>query len=162
MKSLFLVLLLSAVAPFSPLVAQAQTRDTAAEREVMATVQRLFDGMRAGDSAVVRSVFHPEARLLTTGTRDGEPFLETGSIDQFAAAVGTPHEVTFDERIWNVEVRVDDHLATAWMDYAFYLGDRLSHCGVNAFQLFRTRQGWRVIGVTDTRRREGCKAPPAS
>ncbi len=131
-----------------------------AEQEVMATVQRLFDGMRAGDSTVVRSVFHPSARLVSVGMREGAPVLREDAIDAFVAAVGTPHDEVWDERIWNTQVRVDGNLATAWMDYAFYLGERLSHCGVNAFQLFRGPEGWRIIQIADTRRREGCQTPP--
>ncbi len=126
----------------------------------MATVQRLFDGMRAGDSTVVRSVFHADARLVTTGVREGRPVIQEVAVDQFVAAVGTPHEEVWDERIWNPQVRVDDNLATAWMDYAFFLGECFSHCGVNAFQLFRSPEGWKIIQIADTRRRDGCQAPP--
>lgn len=150
-------LLLLTVALALPAAAAAQTP----EQEVRATVQRLFDGMRAGDSTAVRSVFHPSARLLTAGVRDGRPALQESTVDPFVAAVGTPHDQVWDERIWDLEVRVDDNLATAWMKYAFYLGDRFSHCGVNAFQLFRAPEGWKIILLTDTRRREGCQ-PPAS
>lgn len=132
--------------------ARAQS-DAAAVRR---TVQTLFDGMRAGDSTMVRSVLHPEARFLTTGERDGRPVLQKGGVDGFVEAVGTPHEAVWDERIGNLTIQIDDRLAAAWMDYSFYLGDRFSHCGVNAFQLFKTAEGWRVIQITDTRRTEGC------
>ncbi|HEV2130128.1 MAG TPA: nuclear transport factor 2 family protein [Longimicrobiaceae bacterium] len=130
-----IALLLILLAFPSPAVAQTP------EQEVMATVQRLFDGMRAGDSTVVRSVFYPGARLVSVGMREGAPMLREDAIDAFLAAVGTPHDEVWDERIWNTEVRVDGNLATAWMDYAFYLGERFSHCGVNAFQLFRGSDG---------------------
>ena len=54
-------------------------------------------------------------------------------------------------------VHIDGHMATAWTPYAFYLGGDLSHCGVNAFQLFNGKDGWKIIRITDTRRREGCE-----
>ena len=124
------------------------------EDEVQAVIERMFDGMRAGDSTMVRSVFHPEARLMTTFTRDGKPMVHGGNIDGFVEAVGQPHDQVWDERISDVEIRIDDNLATAWMKYAFYLGDTFSHCGVNAFQLARTEEGWKVIQIADTRRKE--------
>ena len=130
-----------------PLAAQ-----TPVEVEVRGVIDHLFDGMRAGDSAVVRSTMHPEARLVTTAIRDGAPALRVESIDDFIRAVGTPHDAVWDERISAVEVRVDEPLATAWMDYRFYAGERFSHCGVNAFQLFRAADGWKIIQITDTRR----------
>lgn len=142
----FLALVLLAATP-------AGAQDDAGA-EVRLVIERLFEGMRSGDSTMVRSVFHPDARLLTTAVRDGDPVVQVGSIDEFVRAVGTPHDEVWDERISNLEIRVDDPLATAWMDYRFHLGDTFSHCGVNAFQLFRSEQGWRVLQITDTRHRE--------
>lgn len=150
--------LLAALSLLPPPRLAAQAADAGA----MSAVQRLFDGMRAGDSAAVRAAFHPDVVLLTTANREGAPVLQKGSVDAFANAVGAPHEEVWDEQIRNAEVRTDDNLATAWMDYAFYIGDTLSHCGVNAFQLFRGAQGWQIIAVTDTRRREGCEPIPRS
>ncbi len=163
------LLLLGACAPAAPGTGASGTTQpalrasapTSAEQQaVMATVVRLFDGMRASDTTVMRSAFHPSARLQTTGMRDGAPVVQSVSIDQFLAGIARPHDEVYDERIWNAEVRVDDNLATAWMNYAFFVGERLSHCGVNAFQLFRAPAGWQIIQVTDTRRQQGCQAPP--
>lgn len=156
MRILLLLLVAILVLPVPRLAAQD------AEAEVMATVRHLFDGMRAGDSTAVRAAFHPEAVVMTTGQKDGKPVLQKVSIDRFVGAVGAPHDEVWDERIRNPEIRIDDGLATVWMDYAFHLGDRLSHCGTNAFQLFRAPEGWKITAVTDTRRREGCPEIPRS
>lgn len=140
-------------------VAHAQTPAPTPEEAVRAVIDQLFDGMRAGDSTMVRAVFHPAAALHTTAFREGKPFLHEGSIDRFVTAVGTPHDEVWDERIWDVEIRVDDNLATAWVPYAFYAGDAFSHCGVNAIQLVKEEAGWRMLKLTDSRRREGCDLP---
>ena len=141
-----------------PVPAWAQADDEAAVRAV---VDRLFDAMRAADSAGVRSVLHPKARLISVTESDGQPTIEIlDSMDGFINAVGTAHEETWDERIWDVEVRIDGRLATVWANYAFYVGDRLSHCGVDAFQLFNDVDGWKIFEIADTRRREGCEPPP--
>jgi ketosteroid isomerase-like protein len=138
----------------------AQTDDE--RTAIIATIQKLFDGMRAGDSAAVRSVFDPSARLQTTYTsREGVPSLRTETIDGFVAAIGTPHDEVWDERIWSYDVRIDGLLATAWTEYTFNAGEKMSHCGVNAFQLFKTAGGdWKIIQITDTRRRTNCQTEP--
>ncbi|MEX1055128.1 MAG: nuclear transport factor 2 family protein [Rhodothermales bacterium] len=138
------------------LVLAAPAAAQSPEDDARAVIDRMFDGMRSGDSTMVRSVFHSDARLMTTFTREGKPMLQTGSIDGFVKAVGTPHDEVWDERIWDVEINVDDNLASAWMKYAFYLGNTFSHCGVNAFQLAKTESGWKVIQVADTRRAVAC------
>ncbi|MEI2720897.1 MAG: hypothetical protein V9E87_12310 [Gemmatimonadales bacterium] len=61
-----------------------------------------------------------------------------------------------DERIYDPEIRIDGGLATVWTFYAFFVGERLSHCGVDAFQLARTSEGWKIIALADSRQTTGC------
>ncbi|HYO47547.1 MAG TPA: nuclear transport factor 2 family protein [Gemmatimonadota bacterium] len=148
---------LAAVLAGLPSRAIAQEAEEAA---VMAVVEALFDAMRAGDSTAMRAVLHPSATGATAFVRDGVPTLtREASLDGFVQAVGTAHEDVWDERIWDSEVRVDGPLATAWMQYAFYAGETFSHCGVDAFQLFKGEEGWKILHIADTRRREGCDTP---
>lgn len=149
MKNILLLFL------FLPLALSAQTGEELAA--VKAPIQLLFDGMRAGDSTMLRQAFLPGARLQTAyKDKDGQPQLADEAIGNFIEAVGTPHEKTFNEQIWSYDIRIDGLLATAWTEYTFFLGDQLSHCGVNAFQLFQSADGWKISHITDTRRREGC------
>lgn len=131
--------------------AQAATPDP----EIQRTITRMFDAMRARDTAALRSVFDTSARLVTTFTREGRPVMRSLAIERFIQAIGAA-PVTPDERIYDVEVRQHDNLATVWTRYVFYAGEQLSHCGYDAFQLFKSEQGWKVIAIADTQRREGC------
>ncbi|HUF28632.1 MAG TPA: hypothetical protein VMM18_16755 [Gemmatimonadaceae bacterium] len=106
---------------------------------------------------MMRSGFAPQARLVTTGIQDGVPRVRTIEIDQWMASVARATEVV-DERLVQPEVRVDDSLATVWVGYNLYVGTRFSHCGYDAFQLARTADGWKIIHVMDTQRRENCPA----
>lgn len=136
----------------APVAAQAAD----ARAEVEAVVTRLFDGMRESDSAKVRSTFHPDARMGSALVREGVPSYRPDGVDGFVRAVGTPKQVVWDERIARLRIEVDGPLATAWMDYSFYAGERFSHCGVNAMQLVRMATGWQIVSLVDTRRQEGC------
>ena len=126
------------------------------EDDVMAVVNRLFDGMRAGDSNMVRSVFHPSARM-GRATPDGLQLRD--GVDSFVNAVGSPHEKVWDEPIWDYHVRVDGKLAQVWTKYAFYLGEDFSHCGVDAFDLYQTPDGWKIFQLVDTNQQDGCESP---
>jgi hypothetical protein len=130
------------------------------EREVLDVVRRLFDAMRAGDSAAMRGLFEPTARLASVGMRQGALAVSEDSIGMFLRAIGTPHTQVYDERIANERVLVDGPYAIAWADYTFYLGDQKNHCGIDAFQLVRRPAGWRILAITDTRRREDCPDLP--
>lgn len=142
----------------APAAAFAQADD---ETAVRAVVDRLFDAMRAGDSTAVRSVFHPEGRLIVVQESEEGVAVQAVPAEAFVQAVGQPHDAVWDERIWDVEIDVDDRLAIAWMEYAFHLGTELSHCGVNAFMLSKGSDGWVVTQIADTRRTEGCEVPEA-
>ena len=146
----FLLLSLLIVAP----ALRAQDGMASAEDDVRAVVTELFDAMRAADSSRVGSVFHADARLHTTMQQGENVRLIEGSLTDFMTAVGTPHDEMWDERVDEIHVRVDDGLASAWMDYAFYAGEQFSHCGVNAIQLVQTDDGWKMLNLIDTRRRE--------
>lgn len=137
----------------APLAAQAQ--DTS-RRAVLATVHRLFEGMRRGDSSMVRAVFHSQALLATTLTRQGAPLVRMDMLESLIRAVGTPRDEIWDERTRNERVEVDGPLAAVWTEYSFYAGGKFSHCGVDAIQLARSGEGWRIIALTDTRRQTGC------
>ena len=127
-------------------------------KSIRGVIDQLFDGMRAGDSTAVRSVFHETARLQSAFTnKEGKAVLRTQSIDGFVAAVGKPHDEVWDERIWSFNVNIEGRLATVWTDYTFYAGERLSHCGVNAFHLFHSAAGWKITQITDTRSRDDCQ-----
>lgn len=140
-----------------PAVSLAQSRE---EEEVLKPIRRLFDGMRKADSAMARTAFHPDVSFISTGVRNGQPVVRKESLDNFLGVVGTPRAEMLDERVWNEKVQIDGPLASAWMDYALFIGTRFSHCGVDAFQLAKTADGWKIIAIADTRRTEGCKQGP--
>jgi hypothetical protein len=142
------------VIPAAPARAQDGPEDA------LAVVRRLFDAMRARDSVALRAVFHPEARLMTAFVdREGNPAVRVTPIDRFVTAVGGT-TIALDERFWAPEVRVDGGLATVWGPYAFYADGKLDHCGIDAFQLALTTDGWKIIQIADTHRREACAGPP--
>lgn len=136
----------------------AQSPDHA---EVQGVIEELFEGMREGDSSRVSGLFHPEVRMMTSyRAEDGSPMLKEGTLKGFLNAIGTPHPEVWNEEIWNTEIRIDQELAQVWTDYAFYVGEKFSHCGIDAFQLVRGSDGrWRIIHLIDTRRREPCERP---
>ena len=143
----------TALAALPPAAARAQSP----EAEVRQTVTRLFDAMRTGDSAAVRALFHPRALLGTALVREGRAEFRVDTLDGFVKAIGSPHPEPWDERLTRVTVSLDGPLAAVWADYEFWLGTRFSHCGVDAFQLARTgtgaAAGWKIVALTDTRRR---------
>ncbi len=138
--------------------ATAQTGETETRTEVMAVIDGLFDAMRGADSAAARRAFHPELlRLASSGEREGTPAVGFGEVERFVRSIGGAAPGDLDERIGEAEIRVDDNLATVFTPYAFHYKGQLSHCGVNVFLVARTADGWKIVGLADTRRGQGCE-----
>lgn len=137
--------------------ALAQTTAPAETEAVKATINRFFEGMRKGDSAVVRSTLAPTVVLHTISSRGGTVQVLNESPKEFLQAVGTKHAEVWDERISFERVLIDAQLASVWTPYQFYLGPKFSHCGYNSFQLVKLPQGWRIAYVIDTRRKDQCQ-----
>jgi hypothetical protein len=128
------------------------------EEDVLGVVDALFDAMRAADSAAVRRLFHPELETLgSSGVREGLPIVRYGTVEGFIGSVGDHEPGALDERIGEPWIRVDDNLVTVFTPYEFYYKGNLSHCGVNVFHIARSEAEWLIVGLIDTRRREGCE-----
>ena len=131
----------------------------AEEAAIIAVAQQMFDAMRTRDTTLLRSLFDPSARLVGV-TREGA--VRADSPDDFIRAVANSKDgPAWNERFWDPEVRVDANIAQLWVKYDFHIGEKFSHCGIDAFQLAKTSAGWKIIQVADTRRNTGCTPPPA-
>lgn len=127
--------------------------DSDAVRE---TVMALFDGMEAADGEILRSVLYINATLHTVRINESGAELVDTPIEQFIESVDGAEPGTLIEEILYISVNVDGGLASAWMDYRFYLGDEFSHCGVNSMNLIKNDGDWRIFSIVDTRHRDGC------
>lgn len=146
-----------------PVAARVQSSDQASRdpAEVLAVTQRLFDAMRTKDTAAMRQVFHPTAKLV--GMRPaagGTSRAQVLSADEFIAFVGRDGRPDWIERVWSPEVRIDGTLASVWAMYDFHFGTKFSHCGVDAVHLLKTPEGWRIMAIADTYQTIGCPSRP--
>ena len=130
------------------------TSDTAAIKQ---TINTLFGAMRKGDSTLFRSVFSKGMILQSiSNDKNGKAILSTETADDLVKDIGTPHAAVYDERIVYDAIKIDGDLACVWAPAKFYLGDQFDHCGVDVFQLKRTADGWKVIYLVDTQRKDNC------
>ena len=129
-----------------------QAREEAA---VKSTIGQLFEGMRKGDSSMVKAAFAPGAVLHTIAApAGGRAEVKTASLRRFLDAVGSPHTDVWDEQIEYGHIAIDGELASVWTPYRFYLGKTYSHCGVNSFQLVKLDGSWKIVYLIDTRRKK--------
>jgi len=119
----------------------AQERDA-----VMKTVQAFFDTMTASDVEGARQVLQPQGRFHAMSMKDGKPEVRAFSNEEYFAILQENAKQKRQERIWNPDVRINGLIATMIAPYDFWIDGKFSHCGVDAFDLIKTEQGWKIAG----------------
>ena len=126
---------------------------------VIATVQKLFDAMLSRDVEAAKRLAIPEAWLTAVREENGQPVSRSQSIHDFAENLGKG-QGRLIERMWDPEVRVRGRIATLWAPDDFHRDTTFSHCGIDAIDLVRTADGWKIAGGVYTVEREGCPPSP--
>jgi hypothetical protein len=140
MRVIATIVALTAVA--ASVSAQSATAETDA---VLKTVQTFFDTMTAQDVEGARAVLQPQGRFHAMSLRDGKPDVRAFSNEEYFAILQASKQ-KMRERIWNPEVTVHGLIATLRAPYDFWIDGKLSHCGVDAFDLIKTEEGWKIAG----------------
>lgn len=122
---------------------------------VKTVINRMFDGMRTRDTAMMRATMVPSTLLeRTTPDGLGAPIQMSQFIDRVGAGSGPGG----DEQIKNPKIEIDGNLASVWTYYTFTPGGKtqIDHCGVDAFLLRKASDGWKIFHISDTSRNDGC------
>ena len=116
------------------------------EREaVLRTVQVFFDTMTAADVDGARKVLQPQGRFHAMRMNAGKPDVRAFSNEEYFADLQAAKS-KMQERIWNPEVRIHGSIASVVAPYDFWIDGKLSHCGVDMFDLIKTEEGWKIAG----------------
>ena len=126
------------------------------QREVLAVAQQFFDALEKGDTVAFRNLFLDDARTYYVQEKDTK--IQAGS--------SSPNNFRFNkERVIRerflengVEVKIHNRIAVVWGLYNLWINDKFSHCGVDAFTLLKTEQGWKISSLSYSRESEGCSA----
>lgn len=147
------IVLLSALAVSYPPRVRAQDAERTA---ILATVQKVFDGMRTRDTLLIQQAFDTSARLLRV-SGGAAPALRGISPSRFAAIVrGAKAGDVWNERIYDPEVRVEGNIAQVWAYYTFHLNGTFTSCGIDAFMLLKVGDTWKITQLADREREQGC------
>lgn len=124
--------------------ANAQPQD-AEKAAVLETVQAFFDTMTAGDVEGARRILQPQGRFHAMRMRDGKPDVRTFTNEEYFAQLQASKQ-KMRERMWSPDVRIRGLIATVWTPYDFWIDGKFSHCGIDAFDLIKTEEGWKLAG----------------
>jgi hypothetical protein len=149
MKWLIVLFLLS----YSLMDAKAQSQKDSLD--IMKSIHNFFLGMKMKDTVLIKAQILPSVKYFQTFNKDKNGFTKIDStpVRLFLASIGNDKSNKFDERIFNPIVKIDDVLATVWVDYEFWYNGKKTHTGVDAFTMLFVNNKWQITAVVDTRKK---------
>jgi hypothetical protein len=128
------------------------------EDEVVDVVQRLLDAIGDRDSASFRALVLPQLQNLVVLPEDDSVRLAWRQTEESIRSLAAPGP-EYLERMWEPTVLVSGPIAAVWAPYDFYRDGEFSHCGIDAFHLVRTPEGWRIAAIMYTVVRPQARCP---
>lgn len=135
-------------------VVNAQKEDDAIKQ----SITTFFNGMHSNDTAMIKTSLDSTCFLYSIiQKKDGSTILQQDATADFFKQVVQLKGQLLDEQLLSYDIKIDGAMAVAWTPYKFYFNGQLSHCGVNVFTLIKRNNQWKIMGITDTRRKKGCE-----
>lgn len=126
----------------------------AQESEIQLTIGKFFNAFHQRDSIALKKVCSENLVLHSISESEkGPKFSIQKASDFFKSIAAIPLSMKFEEKILGFKVQIDGAMAHVWTPYEFYVNDKLSHSGVNSFQLYKDNEVWKVVYILDTRRK---------
>jgi len=112
----------------------------AQNEEVKNTIQTFFEGFHHRDTILLHQVCADKMILQSIEENANGNSLTEEPLHFFYRSVASfPKDLKYNEQILSYTIQVDGAMAHAWTPYEFYINDKLSHKGVNAFTLFKEK-----------------------
>ena len=112
-------------------------------------VNRLFSEMAAANAAGILATGTPENQLVAVRKlKDGKSRIDVIGGEAFTKFFTKPGAI--QEVMYAPNVEVSGDWAMVWGRYVFFVGDKVSHCGINQFNLVRTDVGWKIANGAST------------
>ena len=159
MQTVRVLILISAAAfAITTSAAAAQSPSDAVDAAVMAPINAVFAGIVARDAAAIN------AQLVAGGSNtevveqsDGSRTIQRLGWPEALAGLH-PGPEKFEERLINRTIKSDGSVAMIWGDYVFLVNGKVSHCGLDLFDLVREGGVWKIANTASSQRTKGCPA----
>ena len=132
----------------SIIILNSYAQDTTGVKRV---IENMFIAMKTSDTILLKSCFTTNAVVQTIQSSEAGAVLKESSVQSFLNSVGKQPVGALDERIIFDKILLNKELASVWTPYQLYVKDKYIHQGVNSFQVVRTKEGWKIQYLIDTR-----------
>lgn len=131
----------------------SQTDD---KKDTVAIVNKMFAEMANHKPEAIAELFTKEAILTAViKNKEGKSRIVNLTGETFSKNFSEKKN-EIKEDMYAPKVELFGDLALVWGRYVFFIDNKISHCGANAFHLARTDAGWKIVNASTTIEPAGC------
>ena len=120
------------------------------ETAAIGVVNQLFAEMEAANPAGILALHTPTSDLVAIfRQKDGTTRIQSINGDAFSKMF-TDKTRKMKEVMYDPKAEVSGDWAMVWGRYVFFVDGKLSHCGINQFNLVRTEGVWKIANGAST------------
>lgn len=125
------------------------------EQKIKHVIHQFFESLEKKDAALMQKTTMDEAQIWRRYNNKKPIEMDMRfSKDDLPKMHSLPD---VKEVALQFEISVGDGIATAWVPYEFWVEDKFSHCGIDAFTLFEVDGKWKIISAAYTVEKQKCK-----
>ncbi len=126
----------------------AQKTDDA--KNALAVVNKMFAEMANHNPAAIADLWIKDSNLTAVIKRkEGKTAIVSFTGEKFSQNFAEKKE-EIKEDMYEQKIFVDGDIAMVWGRYVFFVGGKISHCGLNTFQLVKTDAVWKIANAAST------------
>jgi hypothetical protein len=127
----------------------------AQKQYVQRAIEIFFEGFHQKDTVKMQSVCSSKIILqsISESAVKGNKLSDETAQELYKSIASIPSTMKLHEKVLSYNIQIDGTMAHVWAPYEFFVNDKLSHTGVNAFTLFKEKDIRKIIYLVDTRRK---------
>jgi hypothetical protein len=133
----------------------ASAQSSTDEQHVRQVINTFFNALEKQDTATFYNLHMKGARFYIVSDRNDT--IRTASRDISSFTFHKEDVLKERMRDTGVVIQIHDRIATVWAPYDIWVNDKFSHCGIDAFTLLKTPEGWKISSCSYTVETKGCK-----
>lgn len=149
-------ILLLSVLSFTIASGFAQQRVKKDKDLVLEKVNQFFEALEKQDTNLFKSIIHPGGHTWAVKEVADSVRISVRSFEDRLKKFINPAYI-IQERALDIEIKIHQQVAMAWVPYELDVSGKFEHCGVDIFTMLKSNDGWKIVAVAFTMEPDGCE-----
>ncbi len=116
-------------------------------------VTSFFNALSNKDVDTLDKLTFDNMQLHSLSINDSITFTQSDKHQFIEGFKKIPQNIEIEERIFDINSMVSEHLVQFQVPYEFYINGNLSHKGINVLTLLKVNDVWKISYIADTRKK---------